>query len=202
MRNKTLFIPVLLLLIAIQPNKILSADNRFDQAADELEWLSNESAHPVGIEGIYRSNNPEVNQLLKKSREKALTWIELFQHRKVMNVDPNLTYHYGLDIIDKHYPNEDLLIAPFTAEQKYNTIAKKIDQYKESGATGRERRLGTLDPGQSYVSDDSNVQELLDNCYELIDDRRDYSFGCIAIIKENYPGVTIEVESFGAGIKG
>ena len=108
MNKKAIFIP--LLLLAIQPNKILSADGKFGQAERELEKQFGPKAHPrqlpTEIKGVYRSNDIEVDDLLEILREYSE------KHNVFGEQESGYTPYFnkGLEIINQFYPNVSIFV--------------------------------------------------------------------------------------------
>ncbi len=119
MHKKAIFIP--LLLLVIQPNKTLGANNRYEQAKKEIEKVLKSPRNPIPdtIDGFYSSHNDEVNKLLKLVQEKSQVFYNLATSWN-QNLDPNLTPYYaaGIAIIEQHYPNVDLWVEKSGADIK------------------------------------------------------------------------------------
>ncbi len=125
MRKITVFVP--LLLLAIQPNKTLRADailsdenNAFNEAKARIEnmyaypheWEGKFSADlPIGIDGLYWSNNPQVNELLELSLQKG----EEARQGRTYSIfgwsdDRSTYFEYHIQAIKKYFPHEKIMI--------------------------------------------------------------------------------------------
>ncbi len=112
MNKKVIFVP--LLLLTIQPNKILGDASTYEQARKEIESVLAMPRSPIPgtIAGVWRSDDNEVDQLLNLVREKSEPYYtsHLALNKFVNNQevrDPNLTpyYRYGMAIIERYYPH-------------------------------------------------------------------------------------------------
>ena len=121
MNKKTIFIS--LLLLAIQPNKILGADNDFVKAKQELESYLNTAKEfgdnpDISTVGKFTSGSTDVDRLLEITR----TSIPDDKRESLRIIDAYLagdgkapdSYYYprALDIIKRHYGDIDLKTMP------------------------------------------------------------------------------------------